>query len=119
MVDSEPDTPDGFAVDPDNPKYRTYKSGGSILEYTLDGREITIDWICGRDTALLLQSLLAHEGNDIEQIAGYVTDRLGSIPPEALQRFAGQVAFKLGGSWKVTIQIVAGRRYLIFTSGSR
>lgn len=119
MVGSESDIPEGFSVDAENPKYRIYKSGASILEYTIEEREITIDWLEGRDAAQMLKSILEQEGKEIERIAGYVTDRLGSISAAVLQRFGDRIAFKLGRSWKATIQIIAGRRYLIFICENR
>jgi hypothetical protein len=107
--------PDGISIDIANPKYRQFKSGDNILEYALEGGEITVDWISGRNASSMIKEILDAEGPGVTRISGYVTDKLGGVSNATLQRFADRVAAELGGGWKVTIETVRNRRYLVFT----
>ena len=109
------DTPQGFSFDVANPKYRRLKSGDNLVEYTLGAGEITIDWISGNNAAFMIKSILDADGVGVTRISGYVTDKLGGVSDEVLQRFAGQIAGHLGVGWKATIEIIEGRRYLVIS----
>jgi hypothetical protein len=50
--------PDGISFDIANPKYRQFKNERNILEYTLEGGELTIDWVSGRNAASMMRSIL-------------------------------------------------------------
>lgn len=107
--------PDGVSFDIENPKYRQFKSGDNILEYTLAGGEISVDWVSGKNASSMMRSILEVDGTGITQISGYVTDKLGSASTESLQRLGNQMATKMGGGWKAAIEIKGNRRYLVFT----
>jgi hypothetical protein len=111
--------PDGMSFDIANPKYRQFKSGVNILEYTLEGNEITVDWVSGRNASWMLRSILEADGAGVTRISGYVTDKLGGASHQALQRLGNQMAAKLGGGWQMTIKMIEGRRYLVLTKGEQ
>ncbi len=60
--------PDGISIDITNPKYRQFQSGDDILEYTLEGEEITVDWVSGKNAASMLKAILAVDGGMTEAI---------------------------------------------------
>ena len=68
---------DGISFDLTNPKFRRFKSGDDILEYTLDGSEITVDWVSGKGASSMMKSILDADGPGVTKISGYVTDNLG------------------------------------------
>ena len=104
--------PDGISFDPDNPKYRQFTRGNDILEYTLEGDQIAVDWLSGKNAASMLKAILDIEGTGVIKISGYVTDKLGKVTDSVLQRFGDQIAGRLGGRWRATIHKIEGRRYL-------
>lgn len=103
---------DGVSYDAGNPKYRQFKRGDDILEYTLEGSEITVDWVSGNDATLMMNAILRVDGKDVTCISGYVTDKLGNATNATLQRFGRRIARELNGDWTSTIQTIEGRRYL-------
>jgi len=107
--------PNGISFDTANPKYRQFKSGDDILEYTLEGGEITVDWVSGKNAASMLKAILDADGAGIAKISGYVTDKLGGAPNAVLQRLGNYMAAQMGGGWKAAIKTIEGRRYLVFT----
>lgn len=66
--------PEGLSFDIANPKYRQFKSGENILEYPLEGGEITVDWVSGTNASSMMRSILDAEGAGVTRISGYVTD---------------------------------------------
>lgn len=107
--------PEGISFHIANPKYRQFKSGANILEYTLDGGEITIDWVSGRHASSMMRSILDADGAGVSRISGYVTDKLAGASNAALQRLGGRMVREVGGNWRATIEIIEGRRYFVFT----
>ncbi|MDA1055681.1 MAG: Hint domain-containing protein [Planctomycetota bacterium] len=107
--------PNGFSFDIDNPRYRRFKSGDQVLEYSRNGGELAIDWIDGGGGASVLRKILAQEGKDVRRIAGYATDKLGELSNEALTRYGRQVARQLGDGWTATIEFDGLKRFLVFT----
>lgn len=107
--------PDGLSFDIDNPKYRQFKQGEDILEYTLEGGEITVDWVSGTSAASMLKIILDADGAGVTRISGYVTDKLGRASNIVLERFGQRLAGQLGVGWKVTVEMIEGRKYLLFT----
>jgi hypothetical protein len=107
--------PNGISFDTANSKYRQFKSGDNIVEYTLEHGEITIDWVSGKNASSMMKSILQADGTGVSRISGYITDKLGSVSSGALQRFGNQMASRMGGDWKVTIEMIEGRRHLVFT----
>ncbi len=107
--------PEGISFDITNPKYRQFKNGDNILEYALEGGEITVDWVSGKNASSMLKAILNTEGNAVTRISGYATDKLGGASNAVLQRFGDSMAAELGGVWKATIETVGNRRYLVFT----
>ena len=107
--------PDEISFDFANPKYRQFKSGENTLEYTLEGGEITVDWMSGNDAALMIKTIMDADGAGVTRISGYVTDKLGGASDAALRRLGNQMTGQLGSGWKATIQMIEGRRYLVFT----
>ena len=107
--------PDGISFDIANPKYRQFKSGDDILEYTLEGSEITVDWVNGKGASSMMKSILNADGTGVTKISGYVTDKLGSASNAALQRLGDRMARELGDGWKAIIEVKGDRRFLIFT----
>lgn len=107
--------PEGLSFDIANPKYRQFKSGENILEYPLEGGEITVDWVSGTNASSMMRSILDAEGAGVTRISGYVTDKLGGASNAALQRLGDQMAREIGGGWKATIEVIEGRRYLELT----
>lgn len=107
--------PEGISFDVANPKYRRFKSGDNILEYTLEGNEITVDWVSGKNAASMMNAILKSEGAAVTRISGYATDKLGKATTAALQRFGNRFASELGDGWTVAIEPVRNRRYLVFT----
>ncbi len=107
--------PEGISFDIANPKYRQFKNGGNILEYALDGGEITVDWVSGQNASSMLKAILETEETAVTRISGYATDKLGSASNAALQRFGDRITAELGGGWKATIEAAGNRRYLVFT----
>lgn len=107
--------PDGISFDVANPKYRQFKSGDDILEYTLEGSEITVDWVSGTNASSMMKAILEADGAEVTRISGYVTDKLGGASNAALQRLGNQTAGQMGSRWKATIEMIEGRRYLVFT----
>src|ERR1043165_9375725 len=107
--------PDGFSVDCANPKYRQFKNRDGILEYTIEGDNVTVDWVAGKNTSAMIQQILDYEGSGVSKVAGYVTDRLGATSDEALQRLGTMLAQRLTGGCAATIQRIEGRRYLVLT----
>jgi len=107
--------PDGISFDIANPKYRQFKNGDNILEYTLEGTEITVDWVSGRNASSMIKAILDAEGVGITRISGYATDKLGEASYAALQRFGTRICSELGEGWTVTLETVRNRRYLVFT----
>ena len=103
--------PDGISFDVANPKYRQFKSGDNILQYTLEGGEITVDWVSGKNASSMMKSILDADGAGVTRISGYVTDKLGCAPHAALQRLGN----RMGAGWKATIELRGNRRYLVFT----
>jgi hypothetical protein len=114
-TDSDTVGKDGFSFDSANRKYRQFKAGDSILEYTIDAGEITIDWVFGRNALAMIQRVVDREGSDVRRISGYVTDKLGAMPDKVLQRIATGLARRLGGDWTATMKRIEGRRYLVLT----
>lgn len=108
-------TPNGISCDIANPKYRQFKSGDSILEYTLEGGEITVDWVSGKNTSSMMRSILDADGKGVTRISGYVTDKLADASDAALQRFGNQMAAQMRGGWKASIEMIRNRRHLVFT----
>ena len=106
---------DEISFDITNPKYRQFKSADCILEYTLIGTEIIVDWVCGNDAASMIKSILDVDGQGITRISGYATDKLGRASDATLQRLADRVASQLDGGWKASIKEIVGRRYVVFT----
>jgi len=106
--------PDGLSFDIANPKYRQFRSGDDILEYTLDGGEITVDWVSGKNVSSMMEAILDTDGTGVNRISGYVTDKLGGASNAALQRLGNQMAGQMSGSWKAVIEMIEGRRYLVF-----
>ena len=47
--------PDGISFDIANPKFRQFKSGDDILEYTLEGGEVTVDWVSGKGASSMMK----------------------------------------------------------------
>jgi hypothetical protein len=107
--------PEGLSWDSDNPKYRRFKGVDGILEYTLDGDEITVDWVSGRNAASMMKVVLDADGKGVTKISGYVTDKLADASQPALLRLGDLVAGRLGGLWTVSTQPIEGRRFLVFT----
>jgi YD repeat-containing protein len=107
--------PDGLSFDIANPKYRRLKNGDNILEYTLEAGEITVDWVSGKNASSMMKSILDADGTGVTRISGYVTDKLGRASNAALQRLGNQMAARMGGGWKATIETIRNRRYLVFT----
>lgn len=107
--------PDGFSFDSDNPLYRRFKSGEQILEYSLDGGHLSIDWVDGGGAGTMLKHVLGAEGGSVRRISGYVTDKLGRLSDEALLRYGRQVAKQLGNGWTVTIRMDGTKKFLEFT----
>jgi hypothetical protein len=108
--------PNGISFDIAKPKYRQFKSGDDILEYTLEGGEITVDWVSGKNASSMMKAILDADGSDVTKISGYVTDKLGGASNAALQRLGNQMAAQMGCSWKAAIETIEGRRYLVFTN---
>jgi len=106
---------DGISFDVANPKFRQFKSGNDILEYTLDGIAITIDWVSGKGAASMMKSILDADGAGVTKISGYVTDKLGDAPNAVLQRFGDRMARELGDGWKAVIEMRGNRRFLNFS----
>ena len=71
--------PDGFSYDTENPKFRRFRRGDDILEYTLEGSEITVDWVNGKGASSMMKSILDADGAGVTSISGYVTDKLGDV----------------------------------------
>lgn len=107
--------PDGISFDITNPKYRQFKSSGDLLEYTLEGREITVDWVSGKGASSMMKSILNAEGAGVTKVSGYVTDKFGDASNAALQRLGDRMARGLGNGWKAIIEVRGDRRFLIFT----
>lgn len=107
--------PEGISFDTANPKYRQFKNGDNILQYTLEGGEITVDWVSGKNASSIMKAILEAEGAGVTRISGYATDRLGQASNAALQRLGTRMCSELGGDWTVTIETVRSRRYLVFT----
>jgi hypothetical protein len=103
---------DGISFDAGNPKYRQFKRGDDILEDTLKGSEITVDWVSGTDASSMMNAILKVDGNDVTSISGYVTDKLGNASNAAVQRLGKRMASQLDGDWTSAIQSIEGRRYL-------
>lgn len=108
-------TPDGISFDISNPKYRQFKSGDNILEYTLEHGKISVDWVSGKGASSMMKSVLDAEGAGVTRISGYATDKLGDASNAALQRFGNRMASELGDDWKSIIEVKGDRRFLIFT----
>lgn len=107
--------PNGISFDIAKPKYRQFKSGNDILEYTLDGGEITVDWVSGKNACSMMKAILDADEAGVKRISSYVTDKLGGASNAAPQRLGNQMAGQMGAGWKVTIEMIEGRRYLVFT----
>ena len=107
--------PEGFSFDVDNPVYRQLKDGDQVLQYSLKGEELAVDWVDGGGAASMLKRILAAEGSGVRRISGYATDKLASLSDNALLRYGNQVASSLGEGWKASIEFVANKRYLVFT----
>jgi hypothetical protein len=107
--------PDGISFDIANPKFRQFKSGDDILEYTLEGGELTVDWVSGKGASSMMRSILDADGEGVTKISGYVTDKLGGASNAALQRLGDRMARDLGDGWKAIIEVRGDRRFLIFT----
>ncbi|MFO7907804.1 MAG: hypothetical protein ACQESR_27670 [Planctomycetota bacterium] len=107
--------PEGISFDIASPKYRQCKSGNNILEYTLEGGEITVDWVSGKNASSIMRSILDADGSGVTRISGYVTDKLGGASNTALQRLGDRMAREIGGGWRATIEIIEGRRHPVFT----
>lgn len=107
--------PDGISFDDAEPKYRQFKNGDNILEYTIEGEEITVDWVSGTNALSMMKAVLDADGSGVTRISGYVTDKLGGTSNDVLQRFGDQMSGRLVGEWKATIEMIEGRRYLLFT----
>ncbi len=111
---SDGDPGDGLSCNAANPKYRRFKSGDNVLEYTLNGSQITIDWVSGNNASTMMKLILSVDGNGIAKVSGYVTDKLGSASDAVLQRLADQIARQVGSEWNASIETIEGRRYLVF-----
>lgn len=107
--------PNGISFDIANPKYRQFKSGDNLLEYTLQGSEITVDWVNGKRASSMMRSILDADGAGVTKISGYVTDKLGDASNAALQRLGSRMARELGISWKAVVEVRGDRKFLIFT----
>jgi hypothetical protein len=107
--------PDGISFDSANAKYRQFKRGENILEYTLAGGEITVDWVSGNNATSMMRTILCAEGAGVTRISGYVTAKLGRASDAALKRLGDQMAREIGGGWKATVEMIEGRRYMVFT----
>lgn len=105
---------DGFSFDIANPKYRQFRRGNDILEYTLEGGEITVDWVSGNDALSLMKAILDVDGIGVTRISGYVTDKLGGASDTALKRLGNHLIRQMDGSWKAAIEKFEGRRYIVF-----
>ncbi len=57
-IGADEQIPEGISFDNSQPKYRQYRGGDHILEYTLDGDKITVDWVSGRNAAKMMQAIL-------------------------------------------------------------
>jgi len=106
--------PDGISFDVANPKFRQFKNGDGILGYTLEGGEITVDWVSGKGASSMMKSILDADGAGVTKISGYVTDKLGGASNAALQRLGDRMARELGGGWKAIIEVSGDRRFLVF-----
>src|SRR6056297_371609 len=97
-------TSGSFSADAASPKYRQYKRGDDILEYTLEGDEITVGWVSGTGASSMMKAILTADGSGVAKISGYVTDKLGDASIAALQRFGDRTAKELDDRWKATIE---------------
>jgi hypothetical protein len=114
-IEPADEVPQGLSADATNPSYRTFRSGESILEYAVNGSEMSVDWVqseSGGSVASMLKSVLSAEGH-ISKIVGYTTDKLGGASDAALQRLGNQVAHALGEGWTASIEATGNKRYLI------
>ena len=107
--------PDGFSFDIDNPKYQTYKQGGSKIDYSISGTELTVDFIEGPNASSFLKTIVVAEGSNLKRIAGYTTDKLGDASEPVALRFGQQIANSLGEGWKASLEFIGNKRYLVFT----
>jgi hypothetical protein len=106
--------PNGISFEFTNPKFRQFKSGNDILEYTLEGGEITVDWVSGKGASSMMKSILHADGAGVSKISGYVTDKLGGASNAALQRLGDRMARELGDDWKAISEVRGDRRFLTF-----
>jgi len=88
--------PNGISFDIANPKFRQFKSGDDILEYTLDGGEITIDWVSGKGASSMMKTILDADRAGVVRISGYLTDKLGDASNAVLQRLGDRMAREFG-----------------------
>ena len=107
--------PDGFSIDPDKPKFRSFEYENGVVDYTHEGFEITVDWVNGKDFATMLNAILAVDGEGVSTVRGYVTDKLGEASDSVLIRFARRVAFELDGDWNADLRPLGRKRYLVFS----
>ena len=107
--------PDGISFDIANPKFRQFQDGDNKLEYTLEGNEITVDWVNGKGASAMMKAILETDGTGVTKVFGYVTDKLGNASNNALQRLGDRMARDLGDGWNAIIEVRGNRRFLIFT----
>ncbi len=62
-----------------------------------------------------MKSILDADGAGVTKISGYVTDKLNSASNAMLQRLADHMARQVGSGWEASIEMIEGRRYLVFT----
>lgn len=106
--------PDGISFEIDDPKVRSFKNGDDIVDYTLDGGELTIDWVEGKNTGSYIRSILNIEGEGVNRISGFTSRKLDDVSDKVLQRSGNILAVQLGDGWKATVEFIQGRRYLVF-----
>jgi hypothetical protein len=71
--------------------------------------------VSGENASSMMKAILDADGAGVTRISGYVTDKLGGASNAALERLGSQMVRQLGGGWEATIEMIEGRRYLVFT----
>ena len=107
--------PEGFSFDIDNPIYRQLKDGDQVLQYSLKGKELAVDWVEGGGAASMLKRILGAEGSGVRRISGYTADKLGGLSDNALLIYGNQLAANLGEGWRASIEFVDKKRFIVFT----
>ncbi len=80
---------------------------------------LPVDWVKGKGSAAMLNSVLEAEGRSVQRIAGYASGTepgdLGMVSNDVLSRLVSRIARQLNGNWQSTVTEIEGRRYIIFT----